>query len=275
MISNYMKISDFAKVTGITRKNLIFYDKIKLLSPALTDGQNKYRYYTYQQIDTANVITILREMDMPLKEIKEYLNGRTPDKLIDMLELQKGIVQEKIQKLNQISDMLDTRIELTQRGIDADDSIDVIILKEYEAKPILLGPELPQDSHKIESWQYLLEFYEFCSDNKIIRGLPTGLIISHEDLINNNIMRPFRFYYSPAAGNSSPTNAYKPQGLYVIGCEQIGYEMNSNLYNRLFQYIEKAGLKIVGDAYEEYLLDEISTTDSSQYLLQISIQVQK
>jgi DNA-binding transcriptional MerR regulator len=73
-----MKISEFAKVTGISRKNLIFYDKIGLLSPAMVDEQNNYRYYTYQQIDTVNVITVLREIGMPLKEIKAYLQERSP-----------------------------------------------------------------------------------------------------------------------------------------------------------------------------------------------------
>jgi len=270
-----MKISEFAQVTGISRKNLIFYDKIGLLSPAAVDGQNNYRYYTYQQIDTANVITVLREIGMPLKEIKAYLRGRSPEKLIDLLEIQKENVQEKIKTLMQISDMLDTRIELTEKGLDAEADIGSVTLKEYKAAPILLGPELPADGHISEGWYYLIDFYEFCSENKVIRGLPTGVIISQPDLLQKNTTHPSRFYYRPVSGNSCTTNSQKPYGLYVVGREHMGYEINNKLYARLFSYIEKTGLEICGNAYEEYLLDEISTTDPTQYLLQIAIQVRK
>ena len=69
MESNRMKISEFAQATGITRRNLLFYDEIGLLCPAMVDKNNKYRYYAYHQIDTANVITVLREIGMPLDEV--------------------------------------------------------------------------------------------------------------------------------------------------------------------------------------------------------------
>lgn len=275
MRNHYMKISEFAQVTGITRKNLIFYDKIGLLSPTRVDRQNNYRYYTYQQIDTANVITVLREINMPLKEIKAYLCGRSPEKLICMLDRQKKIVQEKIKVLLQISDMLDTRLDLTKKGLAANRKIDSITLKECEATPMLLGPELPADSHISKGWDYLIDFYEFCRENKVIRGLPTGVIISHTDLIQGISLHPTHYYYRPVSGSSYPSNAQKPGGLYIIGQEQAEYGMSSNLYNRLFKYIQDAGLKICGNAYEEYLLDEISTIDTKHYLLQIAIHVEK
>ncbi len=275
MQSNQMRISEFAQVTGITRRNLLFYDKIGLLSPAMIDDNNKYRYYTYHQIDTANVITVLREIGMPLKEIKAYLSGRSPETLIGMLRVQKQVVQEKIMSLTQISDMLDTRIDLTEKGIETGVGSDVIVLKECEATPILLGPQLPADSHILTGWYYLIDFYSFCEENKVIRGLPTGSIIDHADLTQGNFVHPSRYYYRPVSGSSYPTNAKKPKGLYVIGQERAEYAKSQHLYSRLYSYIEEANLKICGHAYEEYLLDEISISDPTQYLLQVAIHVQK
>ncbi len=275
MKNNQMKIGEFAQITGIPRKSLIFYDKIGLLSPTIVDKQNNYRYYTYHQIDTANVITVLREIGMPLKEIKAYLNGRSPEKLIHMLEMQKKIVQEKIQTLNQISDMLDTRIDLTEKGLHANANIDAIALKECEAAPILLGPKFPADSHILEGWYYLIDFYDFCRENTVIRGLPTGMIITRTDLLQENMTHPFQYYYRPICGSSYPNNAQKPSGLYAIGQEYAEYGNSHNLYARLFNYIKGNGLKICGNAYEEYLLDEISTADPTQYLLQIAIHVKQ
>ncbi len=275
MGSNRMKISEFAQVTGITRRNLLFYDKIGLLSPTMIDENNKYRYYTYHQIDTANIITVLREIGMPLKEIKEYLCGRSPENLIHLLEAQKKIVREKIKTLIQISDMMDTRIDLTEKGQSADRNINSIILKECESTPVFLGPELPIDSHILDGWYYLVDFYQFCREHQVICGLPTGTIIAHTDLVRGNFSHPSRYYYRPVCGSSYPNNAEKPKGLYVIGQEHTEYAKSYNLYSRLYRYIEEAELKICGHAYEEYLLDEISTTDPTQYLLQVAIHVKK
>lgn len=275
MESNRMKISEFAQATGITRRNLLFYDEIGLLSPAMVDKNNKYRYYAYHQIDTANVITVLREIGMPLKEIKAYLCDRSPEKLIAMLNTQKRIVQKKVIFLIQISDMLDTRIDLTEKGLTADADTNAITVQECEATPILLGPALPEYSHMLDGWYSLVDFYNFCEQHQVIRGLPTGTIIDHEDLIQGNFARPSRYYYRSVSGSSYPNNAEKPKGLYVIGWEHTEYGESHRLYDRLYRCIEESGLKICGHAYEEYLLDEISTTDSAQYLLQVAIHVRK
>ncbi len=269
-----MKISEFSHVTGISRRTLLFYDKIGLLSPAEVDADNRYRYYAYSQIDIANVITVLREIGMPLKEIKEYLNNRSPENLVDMLQAQKDVVQEKIQTLEQINDMLDTRISLTKKGMGLRNDTNIIEVKEYDAVPILLGPELPETSHILDGWYYLVEFYDFCNDNQIIRGLPAGSIISHLDLLQRKFSHPSRYYYSPLSGSSYPSNSEKPKGLYVIGREYGEYSQSAGLYERVLNYAEGAGLKICGNAYEEYLFDETSTSDSTKYLLQIEIHVQ-
>ncbi|WP_342758568.1 MerR family transcriptional regulator [Kineothrix sedimenti] len=269
-----MKISEFAHVTGITRRTLLFYDKIGLLSPAEIDRNNSYRYYTYPQIDIANVITVLREIGMPLKQVKDYISNRSPENLVDMLQVQKTVVQEKIQTLEQINDMLDTRISLTKKGMSVRNDISTIEVKEYDAVPLLLGPKLPETSHVLDGWYYLVEFYDFCNDNQIIRGLPAGSIISHSDLLKRNFSHPSRYYYCPLSGGSYPSNSEKPKGLYVIGREYGEYSQSAGLYDRILNYIKEAGLKVCGDAYEEYLFDETSTIDSTKYLLQIEIHVQ-
>lgn len=277
MSSGHMKISEFAQVTGITRRNLLFYDEIGLLSPIMIDPHNRYRYYQYQQIDIANIITVLREIGMPLKEIKGYLTQRTPQELVKMMNEQKKMVQEKINTLIQVNDMLDTRIDMAKKGIDVNRNIDAIVLRECEAAPIFLGQKLSEDSpiHVLNGWYYLEDFYRFCEENKVIRGLPTSMIVSQADLLQENTDRFSYCYYRPINGSNYPTNAQKPKGLYVYGWEHTEYGKRENLYTRLFSYIKQAGLKICGNAYEEFLFDEISEIDPKQYLLEISIQVTK
>ncbi|MEK4207855.1 MULTISPECIES: MerR family DNA-binding transcriptional regulator [Paenibacillus] len=50
---------EFAKLFGIKKDTLFYYDKIKLFQPAgISD--NGYRYYTLQQLDTFWAIQSLR-----------------------------------------------------------------------------------------------------------------------------------------------------------------------------------------------------------------------
>ena len=72
MKDNYLTISEFSKISEISRKALIFYDNIGLFSPEYT-APNGYRYYSHEQIYVISVITLLKELGMPLSEIKFYM----------------------------------------------------------------------------------------------------------------------------------------------------------------------------------------------------------
>lgn len=68
----HLTSGQFAKVLGISKDTLFHYDRLGILSPEFT-AENGYRYYSINQIDVFKVIAILKELEMPLKEIKEYL----------------------------------------------------------------------------------------------------------------------------------------------------------------------------------------------------------
>ena len=113
--SNYLSIGAFARLSGIRRANLIYYDEIGLFSPK-SKGENGYRYYSYDQLDAVYIIHSLKEIGVPLKEIKTYLETRTPEKMIALFSEQKRQVDREIEKLRSISSMMQSRIELTQQG---------------------------------------------------------------------------------------------------------------------------------------------------------------
>lgn len=112
-----LKISEFSKLSGISRKLLIFYDNQGLLQPYFIDEKNGYRYYSYRQIDTASVIVSLREAGMSLAEIKAYLSKNSPYTLIDTLEKQEKMLEQQIKKLHQIQEMIQFRIQQTENGL--------------------------------------------------------------------------------------------------------------------------------------------------------------
>lgn len=67
-------IGRFSKMTRLSVKALRLYDEKGLLLPAHVDPSSGYRYYHLGQASRAEIIRILRSVDMPLDEILAILN---------------------------------------------------------------------------------------------------------------------------------------------------------------------------------------------------------
>ena len=85
-------IGQFAALHEINKKTLMWYDEIGLLKPIYIK-ENGYRYYSYQQSAELETILMLRELDVSLIEIKQFMENRTIDNF-------EGLLQEKISELN-------------------------------------------------------------------------------------------------------------------------------------------------------------------------------
>lgn len=82
----------------VTKETLFHYDRIGLFSPEIKEV-NGYRFYSTKQIDTMNTILVLREMDLPLAQIKEFLNQRKQDKLLELFSVEEELIAGQIAKL--------------------------------------------------------------------------------------------------------------------------------------------------------------------------------
>lgn len=68
-----MAIGAFAERTRLSLKALRLYDRLGLLVPARTDPVTGYRYYSPDQVETARLVAVLRQLDMPLPVIADVL----------------------------------------------------------------------------------------------------------------------------------------------------------------------------------------------------------
>lgn len=72
-----LTIGEFSRLTHLSVRTLRRYHEAALLEPAVVDETTGYRYYRVDQIPTAQVIHRLRELDVPLSDVRQIL--RTPD----------------------------------------------------------------------------------------------------------------------------------------------------------------------------------------------------
>ena len=91
--SKLLTIGQFAALHGINKKTLMWYDEIGLFHPSLIHPENGYRYYSYYQSAILETILLLRELDVPIDEIRAFMKNRSAANMEQLL-------REKIEELD-------------------------------------------------------------------------------------------------------------------------------------------------------------------------------
>jgi DNA-binding transcriptional MerR regulator/effector-binding domain-containing protein len=68
-----LTVGDFSRATHLSVKTLRHYHQVGLLEPAAVNPDTGYRYYAAGQIPTAQVIRRLRDLEMPVADVKAVL----------------------------------------------------------------------------------------------------------------------------------------------------------------------------------------------------------
>lgn len=93
------RIGEFSKIAQVSGRLLRFYDELGLLSPAFTDPQTGYRYYSAEQLPRLNRILVLKELGLSLEQIARLLEQEaSPDALRGMLALRKAQIEHALQE---------------------------------------------------------------------------------------------------------------------------------------------------------------------------------
>jgi len=104
-----MKISEVAKLTGITVRTLHYYDEIGLLKPSEIT-ESGYRLYSKDSLETLQQILFFRELDFPLNEIKEIMTNPNYNKR-EALNKQKELLVKKRQRIDSLIGLINNTIE--------------------------------------------------------------------------------------------------------------------------------------------------------------------
>ena len=66
------QIGEVSKILGVTRKTLLVFEDIGLLTPAVKDVESGYRYYSADNMTQIRAIRSLQALGLSLKEVAEY-----------------------------------------------------------------------------------------------------------------------------------------------------------------------------------------------------------
>ena len=102
-------IHEAARLSGVTVRTLHHYDHIGLLCPQV-DPDNGYRIYTKAELEKLQQILFFRELDFPLREIRNILEHPGFDSRV-ALARQKELLLEKRTRLDGLIALIDENLK--------------------------------------------------------------------------------------------------------------------------------------------------------------------
>lgn len=261
-----LSISTFSKLTGISRKNLIYYHMMGIIIPALIK-ENGYRYYTYDQLNEVSIVMTLKDLEIPLKEIREYLGNISEDSLLPIISRQKEKIAKELNRLNQLNYIIEQRSLLVSLSKNADCT--TIFLEEGHRQALFAGSEILYRDETADR-----DYENFLTDadrQGLVYGYPLGIMGSYENLILEN-KNYCRFYYK-IPENLEGKNTLRPAGMYVTAYDRSFLAGDGSILKKMAAYISQSNLMPLGNIYIDNICDEITQKNTDNYLSKISIPV--
>ena len=103
-----MTIKEVEDRTGLTRSNIRFYEKEKLIEPSRND-KNGYRDYSEKDVENIIKIAYLRTLEISIEDIRNIVSDKVP--LAEMIKKQTTAIQTQIEGLNKAKIMCERMLE--------------------------------------------------------------------------------------------------------------------------------------------------------------------
>lgn len=111
-----MRVKEVAELVGISVRTLHYYDEIGLLTPKSTTDTG-YRIYSQEDIELLQQILFFRELDFPLKEIKQIINSPS-FRQEEALLMHKKVLIERRSRIDEMLGTIEKTIKHLRGEID-------------------------------------------------------------------------------------------------------------------------------------------------------------
>jgi DNA-binding transcriptional MerR regulator len=266
---DFLTIAEFSAIVDIPVSKLHYYDKKGIFPPASRgDGsKNKYRYYSARQITTIKMIRVLSEIGVSLETIAEMDKSRSPEKVMKLLSKNRKTISYEIDYLTEVLNIINLYHENIIDGINAD--LDEMSVEKMVEKSITLGEKADFENYS----NFYGEFLAFCTQPrspKLNVSYPVGGYFEDMECFLNHPSKPSRFFALNPNGQQK-----KEKGLYLVGYTRGYYGQTNDLPEKMSAYANEHKIIFDGPVYNIYLIDEISSSDPSQYLLQVAASIKE
>lgn len=264
----HLSTGQFAKLLNVNKDTLLYYDKVGIFSPEIID-YNGYRYYSIYQADVFKVILILKELDMSLKEIKQFLDHKSPGNLIHLLEQKEKDLTKKIAELESMKKLVSDKINNTKQALEL--KAQDITFENKEVDQFFVVSHSKPITNEKNFYDSIQQHFRYLENHDIIPYASEGWMISVDSVLNGETYK-YDYLYTKV-DEATNANHIMEKGTYLVAYHAEGYMSIEKTYKRLVDYARTYNLSLKGYFYEDILLDELSVKGMEKYLVKISVNI--
>ena len=119
-MKQFYQIHELAKLFDLCPDTLRYYEEKGLLHPVR--GENRYRMYGIQDVCTLNIIRALRELKIPTRAIRTYLERRSVGETLSLLDREEALLRRRMAELEAALEEARARRARLEQYRAADDS---------------------------------------------------------------------------------------------------------------------------------------------------------
>lgn len=272
---NYFTAGELAKLFNISKQTLLYYDKIDLLSPDYI-SENGYRHYSIKQYLDLEIIVNLRNLNISIADIKEFLDHRGKDKFEQVIQKKRTECREIIKDNERVLRALEN---VTDNLTMFDHIIlDQPLLSSHKARLIRITSLSASDNGKKRIMKFTNHTQKTFHNHWALEE-HVGWSIEKDDFFTqpdtSQSKNFFSYIYNSPQHKRSATLEL-PEGLYLEYFFKGTYCQNSSrISEELQKFININQFKIIGDIYVLPIENHWLTKDCDEYFNMIFMQIAK
>ncbi|WP_342560994.1 MerR family transcriptional regulator [Paenibacillus sp. FSL R7-0345] len=274
-MSSMFLIGEISRLFQIDIRTLRYYDEMGLFTPASVDEQTGYRYYSIEQFESLNTILYLKALNIPLKEIRQFVHNRNLDDILSLLKEQRSRTEQKIREYEQIQKKIVQRIHQIEDAARTEELF-TIRLTELPERTMI---KLKQSIHRSDNLEMWIRHLENSSPSKsgVFLG-QVGLILSAASLAEHHFDEydAIFLFVEHDKHSSSKLDLITLPAQTCLTIRFVGTHADAALhYEKLLRHAEETGYAIKEDALEITYIDYGLTQDASKFVTEIQLPVKK
>lgn len=255
---------EMAQLHNISKQTILYYDRIGLLPPREKDPVTGYRYYSLEQSEDLDVILLLRDLGMSLKDIIAFRQQESSSDRITILESQSSVIEEKMKHLNKIQKYLDSMVGAYKSSMQVTPFEKGI--RWINARSVIIEDvEHPYDLYSLE----LIFKKMFRSARERYESDMTDILVFVDD---NQTGGPL--FKRVALTVHEGGGEIVEEGYFAYIYHKGTFESLEDSRLDLYRYIQASGYKRTGLAIERVLLDSMVVPHEKDYLIEIQYPVE-
>jgi DNA-binding transcriptional MerR regulator len=264
-------IGEVSKICGLSKKALRHYDKIGIIKPDRSCGNN-YRYYSRASLLAVPVIKYYKQMGFKLSEMKDVIERG------DYRTLRESF-KSKLKELREVEEAV------FRNYTSVKDWYDLVL----EAESVLLYKVQNVSVKFVEDGSYCFYDQDFEYDYRasIINIEFTNYIESIDNEITGPVIIRFPDYEEKMKGNCQHATVLQktlkkcdPEkeahfgGRMMVSAYHIGDHENINqTYERIAQWAEEHNHTLGPEVYERYVVDYWSIQEREKFVTEILMNI--